>query len=297
MTRTKAETAYRASAANIEATEAAIDARNALVMAELPQVYYIATRIRERLPQHVEMEDLVHAGVIGLIEACRNYDSAQPASFSTFAKFRIRGAILDNLRKLDWGSRSLRKKGRAIAEATARLSSSMGRAPLQEEIAADLKMDMPEYQSALTQLDGLYLVGPHGESSDEASSHHDLIESAPSNGGDNPFDLCLEGEEKEHLKNAVLQLSEREQLILSLYYRDELTMREISEVVGVAVSRISQIHTATLAKLRVALQHLRETPAKPAPLPAARRTGHSMCDPSLPGRRHSPVDTSIRVHA
>lgn len=290
-----AEAAYRSSAAKIEET---IDERNALVMAELPQVYYIAARIRERLPQHVEMEDLVHAGVIGLIEACRNYDSAQPASFSTFAKFRVRGAILDSLRKLDWGSRSLRKKGRAIAEATARLSSALGRAPLQEEIAADLKMNIQELQSALTQLDGLYLMGQQADSADEASGHHDLIESAPSNGGDNPFDLCLEGEEKEHLKNAVLQLSEREQLILSLYYSEELTMREISEVVGVAVSRISQIHTATLAKLRVALQHLRETSPKPASPPqVARRSNHSLCDPSLAGRRSSHASNSIRLHA
>src|ERR1700761_8983769 len=120
---TAAELAYRTSSEEI-------DERNELITKELPHVYYIAARIRERLPQHVEMEDLVHAGVIGLIEACRNYDSTQPAAFSTFAKFRIRGSILDSLRKLDWGSRSLRKKGRAISESVARLSGAHGRQPL-----------------------------------------------------------------------------------------------------------------------------------------------------------------------
>src|ERR1700712_5155638 len=103
-----AELAYRTSTTNSSDLTDLTTERNALVISELPQVYYIAARIRERLPQHVEMEDLVHAGVIGLIEACRNYDSTKPAAFGTFAKFRIRGAILDSLRKLDWGSRSLR---------------------------------------------------------------------------------------------------------------------------------------------------------------------------------------------
>src|ERR1039458_1717883 len=103
---TTAEVAYRASTHGI-------DERNELVMRELPQVYYVAARIRERLPKHVDMEDLVQAGVVGLLEACRNYDSSKDARFSTFAKFRIRGAILDSLRKLDWGSRTLRRRGRA----------------------------------------------------------------------------------------------------------------------------------------------------------------------------------------
>src|SRR6202161_4168162 len=124
---TNAEVAYRASSKGIEE-------RNELVMRELPQVYYVAARIRERLPKQVEMEDLVQAGVIGLLEACRNYDSLKDAQFSTFAKFRIRGAIVDSLRKLDWGSRTLRRRSREIAACVARLESSLGRPPVEEEI-------------------------------------------------------------------------------------------------------------------------------------------------------------------
>src|ERR1035437_4565354 len=155
---TKAELAYRAS-------NDGIDERNEFVMRELPQVYYIAARISERLPKHVDTEDLVQTGVLGLLDAYRNYDSSKNAQFSTFAKFRIRGAILDSLRQLDWGSRTLRRKGRAIASSVVKLESELGRQPDEEEIAADLQMPLEELQSAMTQLDGLYLVGQQGNSS------------------------------------------------------------------------------------------------------------------------------------
>jgi RNA polymerase sigma factor for flagellar operon FliA len=262
---TAAEVAYRASSDSM-------DERNDLVMQELPQVYYLASRIRERMPKHVELEDLVQAGVIGLMEACQSYDSEKDAQFSTFAKFRIRGAILDSLRKLDWGSRTLRRKGREIASSVARLGSSLGRAPLEEEIAADLKMRLDELQTAMTQLDGLYLVGQQANSSRDQSEPYDLIESAPSAGGDNPFELCLMGERKAQLAEAVSRMPEREQLILSLYYKEELTMKEIGQVVGIAVSRVSQIHAAAMVQLRSTLGHLGEKePSRPVVLHGATR--------------------------
>jgi RNA polymerase sigma factor FliA len=254
---TKPELAYRASGEDI-------DERNDLVMRELPQVYYVAARIRERLPRHVDMEDLVQAGVIGLLDASRSYDSQKDARFRTFAKYRIRGAILDSLRKLDWGSRSLRRKGREITASAANLQSQMGRPPLEEEIATDLHMCVDELQNILTQLDGLFLVGQLANVAGDSAESFDLIESAPSAGKDNPFELCLEGEMKAQLAQAVSHLSEREQLILSLYYYEELTMKEVSEVVGIAISRVSQIHAAAMLKLRVSLAHLRETAAAPA---------------------------------
>lgn len=248
---TSVELAYRASGDGIEE-------RNELVMRELPQVYYVAARIRERLPKQVEMEDLVQAGVLGLLDACRNYDGSKDAQFSTFAKYRIRGAILDSLRKLDWGSRTLRRRNREITSSVAKLESQLGRQPDEEEIAAEMQMPLDELQTTLYQLDGLHLVGQQANSSHDNAEAHDLIESAPSEGGDNPFDLCLEGERKAQLAEAVSQMSEREQLILSLYYREELTMKEVSKVVGIAVSRVSQIHAAAMVKLRASLKHLHE---------------------------------------
>jgi RNA polymerase sigma factor for flagellar operon FliA len=270
---TNAELAYRASSEDI-------DARNELVMHELPQVYYVASRIRERLPKHVDIKDLVQAGVIGLLEASRNYDTSKDAKFSTFAKFRIRGAILDSLRKQDWSSRTLRKEGREIASSILKLESLLGRPPDEEEIAADMRVSLKDLQSTLAQLDGLHLMGqlaPASSSSDNSESS-DLIESAPSAGEDNPFDLCLAGERKAQLVEAVSRLSEREQLILSLYYQEELTMKEISQIVGIVVARVSQIHSGAMVKLRVSLRHLHEgVIAPPNVLPAVSKGAVGEC--------------------
>jgi RNA polymerase sigma factor for flagellar operon FliA len=248
------EAAYKTSAEDV-------DARNDLVMQELSQVYYIASRIRERLPQHVELEDLVNAGVIGLLEASRSFDSSKNAQFKAFAKFRIRGAILDSLRESDWGSRSLRRRGREIAEAIARLEARLGRHPAEAEIAQEMNLEVDHLQRIVAQIDGLQLAGQEAAVSNDRSNLLDVIESAPNLDDPDPFDLCLQGEVKAHLAEAISQLSEREQLILSLYYREELTMKEISEVVGVALSRVSQIRQATMKKLRVLLAHLQERPA------------------------------------
>jgi RNA polymerase sigma factor for flagellar operon FliA len=271
---TTAESAYRASSDSMEE-------RNEIVMRELPQVYYIAARIRERLPKTVDLEDLVQAGVIGLIDACRNYDSAKDAQFSTFAKFRIRGAILDSLRVLDWGSRTLRKKGREMTSCVATLEARLGRQPLEEEIAAEMQIGLDELHSTLTQLDGLYLVAQRSAPSNDRSESYDLIETAPSTGDDNPFDLCLKGERKEQISEAISRMSEREQLILSLYYKEELTMKEISQVVGLAVSRVSQIHAAAMIKLRASLSYLHE--GRTAPV-ARRRSEFQLADSRRYGR-------------
>ncbi|HEY0759303.1 MAG TPA: FliA/WhiG family RNA polymerase sigma factor [Acidisarcina sp.] len=250
-----AETAYGLAAGEASGL-AGLEERNRQVEQELTQVYYIAARIRERLPQHVEMEDLVNAGVIGLLEAWRNFDATKNAQFKTFAKFRIRGAILDSLRELDWGSRAVRKQGREIAAAQGKLEGELGRSPLEEETARELKIPVEELRETVRELDGLYLVGQQVTSAHDGAETHDLVESAPSRGGDDPFELCLEGERKAHLAEAVARLPEREQLILSLYYREELTMKEIGKVVGLAVSRVSQIHSAAMATLRSALKEL-----------------------------------------
>jgi RNA polymerase sigma factor for flagellar operon FliA len=255
---TPAEVAYKMSAGDIED-------RNALVMQELSQVYYIATRIRERLPQQVELEDLVNAGVIGLMEASQSFNSSKNIQFKSFAKFRIRGAIMDSLRESDWGSRSLRRKGREISEAVARLEAKLGRHPVESEIAEEMQLDLAYLQSIIGQVDGLFLAGQQAAVSNDQTDLLDVIESAPNLTDPDPFDLCLEGETKAHLEEALSKLSEREQLILSLYYREELTMKEISEVVGVALSRVSQIRQAAMKKLRESLAHLHERPSQPSP--------------------------------
>jgi len=251
---TPAEVAYKSSVAEVEDP-------NHLVMQELSQVYYIAARIRERLPRQVELEDLVNAGVIGLLEASRSFDRSKNIQFKAYAKFRIRGAILDSLREADWGSRSLRRRGREIAEATARLEARLGRHPVESEVAAEMQIEIGQLHKIVAQIDGLFVVGQQTAIANDRTTLLDVIESAPSLDDPDPFDLCLRGEMRTHLAEAISKLSQREQLILSLYYREELTMKEISEVVGVALSRVSQILQATLKKLREFLAHLQEEPS------------------------------------
>lgn len=244
-----AHTVYR----NIAEGTSELDVRNEIIMRELPQVQYIASRILERLPQQVELCDLVNAGMIGLLEAYRAFDATKNAQFSTFAKFRIRGAILDSLRALDWGSRGIRRKAREIAEATSRLESTLGRTPNSEEVAAALGISLSSLNDVQNELSSLFVVGQEAASSIEGGQAVDLIESSPSV-WDNPFQIYQKTEEKARLASAISELSEREQLILSLYYVEELTMKEVAEVVDLAVSRVSQIHSAALIKLRTTLE-------------------------------------------
>ena len=239
--------------------------RDQLILDELPQVYFIAARILERLPASVQLEDLVNAGVLGLLEAYENYDAGRNAQFKTFARFRIRGAILDSLRSLDWGSRGMRRKAREITETGLRLEAALGRKPEKEEVAAEMKISLDQLDTAITAIDSLQIVGQSAPSF-ESGEVQDLIESAPSREA-NPFELCLKAEQKQHLTRAIAALNEREQLVLSLYYREELTMKEVAEVVGIALSRVSQIHHAAIGKLRAALASLETRPA-PAQLAA-----------------------------
>ncbi|SRR5579872_214655 len=243
---TQAEMAYRETVEEVEN-------RDEFIVKELPQVYYIARRIFERLPQHVPFEDLVHAGVIGLIEAVRSYEAEKSVPFKAYAKFRIRGAIIDSLRDLDWGSRPLRRKGRRMEEAIATLSAKLGRQPEEDEIAEEMGVSIEKLHEIALRLDGLKLVGQQVNSVAEGSETRDLVESAPSP-DENPFDLCLRTEIQDRLAEAIATLSEKEQLIISLYYREELTMKEIAKVVNLGESRVSQIHALVLPKLRAALQ-------------------------------------------
>jgi len=243
---TQAELAYRE---NVEAVEE----RDQVILKELPQVYYIARRIYERLPQHVPFEDLVNAGVIGLIEAVHSYDASKSVPLRAFAKFRIRGAIIDSLRELDWGSRPLRRKGRKIEEAVAKLSAKLGRQPEEEEIAAELGTSLEELFATAIRLDGLALIGQEVAAAYDRGEKTDLIESAPSR-DEGPEDLCLRTEIRDRLAEAIGTLSQKEQMVISLYYREELTMKEIAAVLQLGESRVCQIHALALPKLRSALR-------------------------------------------
>lgn len=157
---------------------------------------------------------------------------------------------------LDWGTTTLRRKEREIAGSIARLETKLGRKPQEEEIASDLGLSLHKLHNAMAQIDSLCVVGQQGNSGRECEGVEDLIESAPSSEDDNPLKRCADAEIKDHLARAFFNLSERQRLIISLHYREEFTMAQIAETLGISVPRVSQIHAVALAKLRSSLAHL-----------------------------------------
>lgn len=225
--------------------------RQQLLLEHLPTVRYIARRIHERLPQHVEMDDLISAGVLGLLDACAKFDQKKMVQFRSYAQFRIRGAILDSLRALDWSPRELRRKGRAVEEAIRSLTAKLGRAPSEPEIAEEMGTDLNSYQQLLGELKGLEIGSLHLERTEDSGDEE--LAYIPSSSEDDPLFRCLQGEMRQRLADAIEELPERERLVLTLYYYEELTMKEIGLTLGVVESRISQIHSSAVLRLRVAL--------------------------------------------
>jgi RNA polymerase sigma factor for flagellar operon FliA len=229
--------------------------RERILLEQLPQVRYLARRIHERLPRHVPLDDLVHAGVIGLIDALNKFDPSKHVQFSSYAKFRIRGAILDSLREMDWGPRELRRKARKIEEAHRKLSLALNRAPSESEMAAELSLELKEFQLLLGELDGLE-VGSLRVESPWDGKEEDLCDYLPNAPEDTPFFRCLRTEMKELLARVVAELPHKEQQVLSLYYFEELTMKEVGAVLGIGESRVSQVHSLAVVRLRARLEQL-----------------------------------------
>jgi RNA polymerase sigma factor for flagellar operon FliA len=217
----------------------------------LPIVRFIARRIHERLPQHVPIEDLYSAGVVGLLDAFGKFDPSKQVQFSSYAQFRIRGAILDSLRTLDWSPRELRRKGRAIEQAIQTLTAQFGRSPTDIEIAQQLHIELSAYQQLLGELKGLEIGTLHSERSED-SGEEELVY-LPNRPEDDPLFRYLHAEMRERLTGAISDLPERERLVMTLYYYEETTMKEIGLILGVVESRISQIHASAVLHLRARL--------------------------------------------
>jgi RNA polymerase sigma factor FliA len=229
--------------------------RDLLLMEHLATVRYLARRIHERLPQHVELDDLVSAGVVGLIDAFSKFDHNKKVQFKSYAQFRIRGAILDSLRTLDWSPRELRRKGRAVEEAIRSVTQRVRRAPSEQEIAAEMELSLTEYQVLLGDLKGLEIGSLHIERSEDSGDEE--LAYIPGSPDEDPLFRCLKGEMKQRLADAIDELPEKERMVLTLYYYEELTMKEIGLTLGVVESRVSQIHSSAVLRLRTALAGLR----------------------------------------
>ena len=225
-----------------------------VLLEHLPIVRFLARRIHERLPQHVDIEDLVSAGVVGLMDAFSKFDPSKKVQFRSYAQFRIRGAILDSLRTLDWSPRELRRKGRAVEEAIRALTARMGHAPDEGEVAVQMGLKLDEYQQLLGDLKGLEIGTLHLERNEDSGEEE--LSYIPSRPEDDPLFNCLRSELEERLTEAIQNLPDRERLVMSLYYYEEMTMHEIGLALGVVESRVSQVHASAVVHLRSALKDL-----------------------------------------
>ncbi len=225
-----------------------------VLLEHLPIVRFLARRIHERLPQHVDIEDLVSAGVVGLMDAFSKFDPAKKVQFRSYAQFRIRGAILDSLRTLDWSPRELRRKGRAVEEAIRTLTARAGHAPGEGEVAEEMGLGLEEYQQLLGDLKGLEIGTLHMERNEDSGEEE--LAYVPGRPEEDPLFCCLRGELEERLAEAIANLPDRERLVMTLYYYEEMTMREIGLALGVVESRVSQVHASAVVHLRSALKDL-----------------------------------------
>jgi len=230
--------------------------RDRLILTYAPLVKYVAGRMNSHLPAHVEESDLISYGLLGLISAIERFDPSREIKFETFAITRIKGSIIDELRSLDWVPRSVRAKAREIERMNAKLEHELHRAPTDQEMATALEMTIEDFQASLTRisnssvvaLDELWSVS---DSSGDQVSLMDTIEdpSAP-----DPSRALDVGDLKDRIAESIASLPEREKLVIALYYYENLTLREIGEVLGVTESRVSQLHTKAVLRLKSRLQ-------------------------------------------
>ena len=247
----KLDTLYDAAMADSE--------RDALILEHMAQIKYIAQRISTKLPAHVELNDLVGTGVLGLLDAIEKFDPNRGVKFKTYAELRIKGAILDSLRNLDWAPRSLRKKSKDLERVCHDLEQRLGRPATDKEICDEMAVSLEEFYELVDQLKGLNLG-----SFQELAGHDDekngdpLVTYIPDAPQLDPFFMFQKSEVKGILSSAIDLLPKKERLVISLYYFDELTMKEIGKVLGVNESRVSQLHTKAMLRLRSKLRKMND---------------------------------------
>jgi RNA polymerase sigma factor FliA len=239
--------------------------REKLLLEHLPQVQYIARRIHDRLPPQVLLEDLVHAGILGLMDAVRKYDPGKNVQLKHYAEFRIRGAILDSLRQVDWSPRALRRQARRMEQAIADCKARLGRDPSEPEIAAELNISLESLQQLLGDLRGLDIGSLQSDSNELGD---ETLQPRAVGEENDPYQQTLRSEMNGLLERAIGELPDRERQVLALYHYEELTMKEVGAVLKIGESRVSQIHTAALLRLRVRMRELIASVALQARQPA-----------------------------
>ncbi|MCZ2075138.1 MAG: FliA/WhiG family RNA polymerase sigma factor [Bryobacteraceae bacterium] len=227
------------------------DKRDEIILEHLPLVRAIAIRVHENLPVHVDVDDLVHAGILGLFDAVNKYDPEKNVQFSSYAKHRIKGAILDSLRQLDWASRDLRKRHRQVEAATRELAATLQRNPTESEVAERLGIETGRWRQMMLDLRNVGLVS----ASSRGTDHEDLpAPEFPAKPDSQPDTICAREELRGLLNLALRELPERYQKVVVLYYSNELTMKEIGGMLGINESRVSQIHKSALERMAASLE-------------------------------------------
>ena len=223
--------------------------RDRLIEEHIDLVRYIVGRVTVTLPEGVDREDLVSAGIIGLIKAVDRFDPTRGVKFETYASTVIRGEVMESLRARDWAPRSLRRQGREIARTIGELEMQLGYPPSDEEIAEALEMDVEQYHELLGKISGTLVLSLDEMMDDQSHLRPRLMKSDQDVSYTNPADVLEQAEIQQMIAQAIEQLPEREKHIVALYYQEELTLREIGEVLGVTESRICQIHAQAISRL------------------------------------------------
>jgi RNA polymerase sigma factor for flagellar operon FliA len=223
-----------------------------IVLEHTPLIRYIVNRIAVRLPAHIDLDDLHNTGVIGLMDAIEKYDPEKNCKFKTYAEFRIKGAILDQLRSLDWVPRSVRQKSRKLEKAYGEVEQRLGRQATEDEVADSLGLQLEKFHELLNQVRGISLVNleeirnGNGEG-DRTGGYADVIEDVHS---ENPLASLKLSETKHVISDTIALLPEKERLVVSFYYYEDLNMKEIGSILGITESRVCQIHTKAMLRLR-----------------------------------------------
>jgi RNA polymerase sigma factor for flagellar operon FliA len=233
-------------------------ARERLVVAYSPLVKFVAGRLGAGLPSHVDDADLISYGLMGLIGSIERFEPERGIKFETFAMTRIRGAIIDELRSLDWVPRSVRSRAREIEATQSKLEHELQRAPTEEELAAKLGVEPEELRTSLLEIanSSVYALDELWTISDSSGDSVSLLDTISDPRADDPQESLASSEIKDALTEGIASLPEREQLVIALYYYESLTLREIGEVLGVTESRVSQLHTKAVMRLKSALQEV-----------------------------------------
>jgi len=239
------------------AEEIPANIKEQIILEHASLIRYIVNRMAVRLPSHIDLEDLHNTGVIGLIDAIEKYDPGKNCKFKTYAEFRIKGAILDQLRSLDWVPRSVRQKGRKLEAAYGEVEQRLGRSAHDQEVADSMGMPISKFHELLNQVRGISMINLEeirgtGSDGERTGGYADIVEDVRS---ENPFASFKLSEMKEIVANTIGTLPEKERLVISFYYYDDLNMKEIGNILGITESRVCQIHTKSVLRLRAKLKN------------------------------------------